>query len=206
MPYGRIPPRGNALCPQCLSLERHRLLWLYLKERTSFFNKPLRVLHVAPERCFLHRFEKLRNLDYITADLESPLARIKMDIHQIPFRDNSFDVILCNHVLEHVEDDIHAMKELYRVLKKGGWAIMQVPFMGKNLAETFEDPTIKDSVTREKKYGQRDHVRIYGKDFPQRLENAGFTVKQDQYVMHMGLDRIKKHALPSDEIIYYCSK
>lgn len=206
LPYGRKPPRENALCPNCLSLERHRLLWLYLQERTSFFSARLKFLHIAPEICFIHRFEKFENLDYVTADLESPLARIKMDIHQIPFENDTFDVVMCNHVLEHVEDDIHAMKEIFRVLKPDGWAILQVPFMGKNLKSTYEDPEVRTSARREKVYGQRDHVRIYGKDFPDRLRKAGFRVKEDRYVMEMEKDKVIRYALPAEEIIYLAEK
>jgi SAM-dependent methyltransferase len=206
LPYGRKPPRENALCPNCLSLERHRLLWLFLQERTSFFTASLKFLHIAPEICFIHRFEKLDNLEYITADLESPLARIKMDIHQIPFENNTFDVVMCNHVLEHVEDDIHAMKEILRVLKPGGWAIMQVPFMGKNLEITFEDKTVRTPSQREKVFGQRDHVRIYGKDYPDRLRNAGFRVYEDRYVKELEREKISRYALPADEIVYRAVK
>src|SRR6185437_11193906 len=125
LPYGRIKPRENALCPSCLALERHRLMWLYLKEKTNFFTANLKVLHIAPEHCFINRFEHMKNLDYITADIESPLAKVKMDVHKIPFNDNTFDVVFCNHVMEHVEDDIKAMSEMRRVLKPGGWSIIQ---------------------------------------------------------------------------------
>jgi SAM-dependent methyltransferase len=206
MPYGRKPPRENALCPNCLSLERHRLLWLYLKKRTSFFSERLKFLHIAPELCFIHRFEKLDNLEYITADLESPLARVKMDIHQIPFQENTFDVVMCNHVLEHVEDDIHAMREIFRVLKKDGWAIMQVPFMGKNLEITYEDPSIRNPSEREKIYGQRDHVRTYGQDYPERLRKAGFHVEEDQFIRTMDQNDILRFGLPENEIIYFATK
>jgi SAM-dependent methyltransferase len=206
MPYGRKPPRENALCPGCLSLERHRLLWLYLKDQTSFFEKNFKFLHIAPEICFIHRFEKMDNLDYITADLESPLARIKMDIHQIPFEKDTFDVVMCNHVLEHVEDDIHAMKEIFRVLKREGWAIMQVPFMGKNLEVTYEEPSIRKPSEREKIYGQRDHLRIYGKDYPGRLRKAGFTVREDPFVKTLDRKDVLRYALPENEIIYLAIK
>ncbi len=126
LPYGRIA-RENALCPNCLALERHRLMWLFLQEKTNFFTAPLKVLHVAPEHCFIKRFEALPNLDYITADIESPLAKVKMDVHEIPFPDNTFDVVFCNHVLEHVDDDLLACSEFNRVLKPGGWGILQSP-------------------------------------------------------------------------------
>ena len=150
LPYGRINPRENALCPNCLSLERHRLMWLYLKERTGFFKNGLHVLHIAPEACFIKRFEKIHGEKYITADIESPLAKVKMDIHQIPFEQNTFDVVLCNHVLEHVKDDIKAMNEIQRVLKPQGFAILQVPFFNPVPDATFED-SIHHGSTRTRK-------------------------------------------------------
>ncbi len=204
LPYGRNPARENALCPNCLSLERHRLIWLYLQDKTGFFRDKIKFLHIAPELCYIHRFESLPNLDYISADIESPLAKVKMDIHEIPSEDNTFDAAMCNHVLEHVRDDILAMKEIYRVLKPGGWAILQVPFMGKNLKKTFEDPAITSHKEREKVFGQRDHVRIYGHDYAERLRSAGFEVMEDRYVMELSEEMVKRYALPPDEIIYFC--
>ena len=175
LPYGRTNPRENALCPNCLALERHRLMWLYLQRKTDFFTAPHRLLHVAPEHCFIDRFERMENLDYVTADIESPLAKVKMDIHHIPFGENTFDVAFCNHVMEHVDDDIRAMAELYRVLKPGGWAIIQSP-MDTTRATTLQDPAITSPADREKHYWQSDHQRLYGRDYAQRLEKAGFAV------------------------------
>lgn len=206
LPYGRNPARENALCPNCLALERHRLIWLYLKEKTDFFTEDIKFLHIAPELCFIHRFERLPNLDYISADIESPLAKVKMDIHKIPFEENTFDAAMCNHVLEHVEDDIKAMGEICRVLKPDGWAILQVPFMGKNLTKTYEDPAVITPAEREKVFGQSDHVRIYGQDYADRLRSAGFEVFEDRYVMELSDAEVKKYALPPDEIIYFCKK
>jgi ubiquinone/menaquinone biosynthesis C-methylase UbiE len=142
----------------------------------------------------------------MSADIESPLAKVKMDIHKIPFEDNTFDAAMCNHVLEHVKNDILAMKEIFRVLKPDGWAILQVPFMGKNLKRTFEDPSITSPKEREKVFGQRDHVRIYGEDYPERLRSAGFEVTKDRFVMELSDKMVKRYALPSDEIIYFCKK
>lgn len=205
LPYGRNPARPNALCPDSLSLERHRLMWLYLKEKTNFFSAPLKVLHVAPEHCFLKEFESMKNLDYITADIESPLAKIKMDIHKIPFPDNTFDVAFCNHVMEHVEDDIKAMSELHRVLKPGGWAIIQSP-LDLTREKTYEDPTITSPEEREKLFGQNDHVRVYGRDYKERLERGGFKVTEDRFVFELPKEKVKRYALPSEEIIYVCKK
>ncbi|MDN5200833.1 methyltransferase domain-containing protein [Fulvivirgaceae bacterium BMA10] len=206
LPYGRIHPRENALCPDSQSLERHRLMWLFLKERTNFFKEKLKVLHVAPEECFIKKFEALHQDNYITADIESPLAKVKMDIHQIPFEENSFDVAFCNHVMEHVEDDIKAMSEIHRVLKPGGWAIIQVPFFPPLKDETFEDPNITDPREREQVFGQDDHVRLYGKDYSKRLEKAGFKVTEDEFIHEIDPSWIQKFALPKDEIIYFCTK
>jgi SAM-dependent methyltransferase len=206
LPYGRINPRDNALCPDSLSLERHRLLWLYLKEKTNFFNGQFRFLHIAPEQCFMKAFEKQHGQGYITADIESPLAKVKMDVHDIPFDDNTFDAAMCNHVMEHVEDDIKAMSEIYRVLKPGGWAILQVPFFSPVGEVTFEDKTITDSKERERVYGQDDHVRLYGLDYGQRLQQAGFEVTEDRYIDELGDELIRKYALQKNETIFFCRK
>ena len=204
LPYGRVP-RPNALSPDSLSLERHRLMWLYLQDRTNFFTAKLKVLHIAPEHCFLKKFESMNNLDYITADLESPLAKVKMDVHDIPFPENTFDVVFCNHVMEHVDNDIRAMQEIHRVMKPGGWAIIQSP-MDPGKEKTFEDTSLKTPEDRERVHGQSDHVRTYGRDYPERLRKAGFKVKEDTYVMELDKAKVERYALPSEEIIYLCKK
>lgn len=201
LPYGR-KSRSNALCPKCLALERHRLIWLFLKSKTDFFTAPLKMLHIAPELCFMDRFESLENLEYITADIESPLAKVKMDIHEIPFEENSFDVIFCNHVLEHVDSDIKALQEMKRVLRPGGWAILQVPFFFPLNDETIEDPSITDPKERERLFGQDDHVRLYGKDYNARLASVGFKVEEDELVNELAIKDAEKYALPKGEIIY----
>ncbi len=163
--------RSNVMCPRCNSLERHRLLALYLESQTNFFQQQLKVLHFAPEYIFQKRFSVLPNLDYISADLQSQYAQLKMDITNIPYEDSSFDVILCCHVLEHVPEDKQAMRELFRVLRPGGWAILQVP-IDSSLRVTFEDPEIVTPEDRKQYFGQSDHVRIYGRDYKDRLEEA----------------------------------
>jgi len=202
LPYGRINARENALCPNCQSLERHRLIWLYLQEETDFFKTKKDILHIAPEDCFIHRFEKLNGDKYITADIESPLAKVKMDIHQIPFEANWFDVVLCNHVLEHVKDDIHAMREIYRVLKPGGFAIMQVPFFNPVEDTTFEDDTITNKREREIIFGQDDHVRKYGTDYPQRIAVSGLIPEEEKFAFTLPAEILKKFGLGNGEIIY----
>lgn len=206
LPYGRLNPRPNALCPGSLSLERHRLLWLYLKAKTDFFDRPQHFLHIAPEQCFMKPFQQLHGDGYITADLESPLAKVKMDVHAIPFNDNTFDIAMCNHVMEHVNDDIKAMSEIYRVLKPGGWAIMQVPFFQPVADRTFEDPSITDPSERERVYGQDDHVRLYGNDYPDRIRQAGFNVTEDNFIDSFSSEELERYALPKGEIIYFCKK
>jgi SAM-dependent methyltransferase len=202
LPYGRINPRPNALCPSCLSLERHRLIWLYLQRETSFFREKLKVLHVAPEHCFMKRFEKQHGEGYITADIESPLAKVKMDIHQIPFEENTFDAVLCNHVLEHVQNDIKAMSEINRVLKPGGWAIMQIPFFSPVPEVTFEDASITDPREREKIFGQDDHVRLFGKDYSKRIEQAGLKAVEDQFVNKLTEEERNRFGLSKGEVLY----
>lgn len=202
LPYGRLNPRPNALCPNCLSLERHRLIWIYLKKTTAFFQRKQHVLHIAPEGCFMHPFQEIHQDQYITADIESPLAKVKMDIHKMPFQDKSFDVVLCNHVLEHVNDDIKAMQEIARVLKSGGFAILQVPFFHPVPDETISDPTMKDPKLREKMFGQNDHVRKYGRDYPQRIERAGLQAVEDPFVNNIPEKERIHFGLAKGEMIY----
>ncbi len=206
LPYGRINPRPNALCPYCLSLERHRLIWLYLREKTDFFQRAQAVLHIAPEACFIPRFEKAHGEKYVTADLESPLAKVKMDIHHMPFSENTFDSVLCNHVLEHVTDDIAAMKEIARVLKPGGYAILQVPFFAPVPDTTFSDPSITDRRKREELFGQDDHVRRYGKDYRVRIELAGLEAIEDRFVETLDADQRTRYGLVRGEIIFVGKK
>lgn len=200
LPYGYESPRDNVLSPSTLSLERHRLLWLYLKNKTDFFNAPLKVLHFAPEQAFYKRFRKLKNLEYTTTDLNSPLADVKADICNLPFEDGSFNVIFCNHVLEHIPDDTKAMQELYRILKPGGWGILQIPQDLKR-ATTFEDHTITDKKERAKIFGQYDHVRIYGRDYFDKLRSIGFKVEEVDYTANMSAEDIEKYRLAKGEII-----
>ena len=203
VPFGTKPTQ--IACPRCYSLERHRLLQLYLRGKTNFFKDNLKVLDIAPTQFFQEICKSLSNIDYLSADIFSPLAMIKMDITTIPLPDNRFDCIICYHVLEHVLDDQKAMRELFRVLKPGGWAILQSP-VDHNRDKTFEDLTIVSPDERERVFGQNDHVRIYGIDYKGRLEKAGFLVKVDNYVEELGESAIKKFGLTRDEKIYFCTK
>ena len=199
LPYGYQNIRLNALCPGTLSLERHRLLWLYLYRETDFLKLPLNVLHIAPEQVFYKKFKSFNHWKYITADLYSPLADIKVDICKLPFEEGYYDLILCNHVLEHIPDHKQAMKELCRVLKKGGTLIAQVP-LDDNRDTTFEDSSVIDPNERSRIYGQYDHVRIYGKDFFSFLNQAGFKSKGIPYAEKLTEIEIKKYSLQKEII------
>lgn len=205
LPYGYENQRENVLSPSTLSLERHRLLWLYLKQETNFFSNELKVLHFAPEQAFYKRFRRLSNLDYTTTDLNSPLADVKADICNLPFEDKSFDFILCNHVLEHIPDDKKAMQELYRILKPGGTAILQIP-QELDRAETFQDDSITDPKERAKIFGQYDHVRVYGRDYFDKLRAVGFKVEESDYTSKLSETEIDKYRLAKGEIIPVCYK
>jgi len=205
LPYGRLKSRKNALAPDSMSLERHRLMWLFLKEKTNFFNANLKFLHIAPEYCFINIFKGMKNLDYTTGDLISPWADVKMDVHNIPFEDNMFDVVICNHVLEHVEDDKKVMQEFFRVMKKGGWGIFQVP-IDYSSAYTQEDDSIKDPKERERLYWQSDHLRLYGRDYGKKLSDAGFNVTENNFIDLLDTSLIERYALPKGELIYFCEK
>ena len=198
--YGYKTVRKNALCPGTLSLERHRLLWLYLEKETNFLNSNLKVLHVAPEQVFYKKFKKLKNWEYFTFDLNSPIADIKGDLTSTNFKDESFDLIICNHVLEHIEDDKSALNEIYRILKYNGISILQVPTNVKR-KNTFEDSSIKSKNQREKYFGQYDHVREYGLDFKDRVEQAGFEVEMINYSTKISQDLVIKYGLMKDDLI-----
>ena len=200
LPYGYGNQRNNVLSPSTLSLERHRLLWLYLKNETNFFSAELKVLHFAPEQAFYKRFKKMSNLDYVTTDLNSPLADVKADICNLPFDENEFDIILCNHVLEHIPDDTKAMQELFRVLKVDGMGIFQIP-QDLNRDLTFEDDNITDKKERAKIFGQYDHVRVYGLDYFDKLRNIGFKVQEVDYTSKFSEEEITKYCLAKGEII-----
>ena len=229
LPYGYGNQRNNVLSPSTLSLERHRLLWLYLQNETDFFqseldsdspvtqnkriklrkdaetSSALKVLHFAPEQEFYKRFKKQTNIDYTTTDLFSPLADIKADICNLPFEDNTYDILFCNHVLEHIPDDTKAMQELYRVLKPGGMGIFQIP-QDLSRTTTFSDNTIIDQKERAKIFGQYDHVRVYGRDYFDKLRSIGFNVIEEDYTNKISSELVEKYCLAKGEIIPICFK
>lgn len=205
LPYGYGTQRNNVLSPSTLSLERHRLLWLYLQNETDFFTAPKKVLHFAPEQAFYKLFRNQKNLEYTTTDLFSPLADVKADICNLPFEDNAYDTILCNHVLEHIPDDTKAMQELFRVLKPGGMAILQIP-QDLSRATTFSDDSIIDQKERAKIFGQYDHVRVYGRDYFDKLRSIGFKVIEENYTIKISPELVENYCLAKGEIIPVCFK
>lgn len=205
LPYGYGEQRDNVLSPSTLSLERHRLLWLYLTKETNFFSKKAKMLHFAPEQAFYKRFKKMKNLDYTTTDLNSPLADVKADICNLPFESNNFDVIFCNHVLEHIPDDTKAMQEIFRILQPGGIAILQIP-QDLERARTFEDNSITNKKERAKIFGQYDHVRIYGRDYFDKLREIGFKVDEVDYTKQLSAQEVDRYRLAKGEILPVCYK
>ena len=164
----------RGICPRCGSRQRHRHLWLFLERHTDLFDgRPRRVLHFAPEAGIRTRLGEVKHLDYVTVDIEEGRADVAADVQALPFADGEFDVILCVHVLEHIPDDRRALAELHRVLRPGGWAILQVPIQGEH---TDEDPSVTDPEERQRRFGQDDHVRMYGRDFEDRVRAAGFDL------------------------------
>lgn len=174
-PFG-VPERSEALCPQCGSLERHRLAWLFLTRHTDLLSGPAKsLLHVAPEPSLAQRLQSVQGITYFSIDRDSPTASIRMDLMKLAFPDRVFDVMFCSHVLEHVADDAVAIQESFRVLKPSGWAVFLVPIVRES---TYEDPTVTDPAERVRLFGQADHVRAYGPDFQVRLVANGFSVRR----------------------------
>lgn len=200
-----VVKRTDALCPGCGALERHRLVWLYFEKHTELFDgRPKKMLHVAPEECFESRLRERLGEGYVTADLDDANAMVRLDLMDIDFPDDTFDVIYCSHVLEHVADDRRAIRELHRVLAPGGWAIVQIPILGET---TIEDPTVNDPRERLRLFGQEDHVRLYGRDAVERLREAGFdvvTISADEIV---SADEAEVMGLTeSAGFIFFCTK
>ncbi|MBO5275756.1 MAG: methyltransferase domain-containing protein [Alistipes sp.] len=210
LPYGYVTQRDNALCPNCLALERHRTLWLWLLRESDIGRGAMalpRLLHVAPEVALMRKFSRIyakQPADYVTADLESPLADLHFDIQHIPLEDESFDVVICNHIMEHVEDDRLAMREILRIMRKGGWGVILSP-VDLQREKTFEDDTITDEAERTRIFGQYDHRRIYGRDYAERLREAGFEVYECDYANLIPAKEKQLYAL-TDEPLYIVRK
>lgn len=211
LPYGYVTSRENALCPNCLSLERHRLLWLWLVRESDIGRGAMalpKMLHIAPEVALMRKFKKMYASTpdrYVTADLESPLADMHFDVQQIPLEAESFDAIICNHIMEHVEDDGKALRELYRIMRRGGWGVILSP-VELEREETFEDDTITDPAERTRIFGQYDHRRIYGRDYAARLREAGFEVYDIDYKNELSKAEQELYALPADHLYIVCKQ
>lgn len=196
--------RENVLCPSCGSVERERLLRLYIELRTDALKRSMRLLHVAPERNLERFLSSHPQLEYITMDI-SDRAMLRADLCRLGIRDSAFDAIICSHVLEHVKDDMRAMSEMHRVLNKGGWAIIQVP-LSPSLEKTIEGDDDDTPEKREELFGQSNHVRLYGKDYVKRLEAAGFKVDGVPPDVVVGADSVERYALNPKELLFVCSK
>jgi len=208
-----LPHRGReqAKCPGCGSLERHRVLWLFLECETDLFERSGTMLHIAPEYALQHRLARLPGLRYVSGDLDSPLADHALDLMDIHFATGSFDFLICNHVLEHVEDDRRALAEIRRVLAPGGWAILMCP-VDRRRATTLEDPRAVTPADRHRAFGQSDHVRLYGRDYVDRLAAAGFVVRAERYVEACESSSVARFGLRRDdeafgeEDVFFCVK
>jgi len=199
--------RRNCYCPFCFSTDKERLLLLFLITETDIFNKKKfrKILHFAPEKNLGSILRSSNNLEYISADLYSKNVMIKMDVTDIKFEDDYFDVVICNHVLEHVPNDRKAIREIYRVIKPGGWAILQVP-ISYSLKKTYEDPGIESSESRLRSFGQEDHLRIYGMDYIKRLEEVCFEVDIFDPASRFGGLKIKRYGLFPGEKVFIARK
>lgn len=203
--FRRLLPFGNrksVRCPFCTSLERHRLIMLYLLKKTNFFFNYLSILHISPNKGFLQLLENQSNLKYVSIDLLSPRVTQNMDISDLKFDDKTFDICICVHVLEHINDDIKAIKEIFRVLKPNGWAILQSP-IDYSIEKTFEH--INSNLLREDKEGIH-HRRTYGRDYINRLEISGFNVRAEKFGLELGEKLAKKFRVDKNEIVYICIK
>jgi hypothetical protein len=208
-----LPHRGRAeaKCPRCGALERHRVLWLFLERETDLLRRPGRMLHIAPEYALHRRLSATPGLDYLSGDLDSPLADVELDVMELPFADASFEFLICNHVLEHVADDRRALRELQRVLVPGGWAILMCPVDNRR-ATTLEDPAAVTPRQRHELFGQADHVRLYGRDYADRLAAEGFEVRAERYVEACGSSSVARFGLRreddafGEEDVFFCAK
>jgi Methyltransferase domain len=201
-PYG---PEANVECPHCGSHPRHRLLChLLFEDQPQLLEHASSLLHFAPENCLGSGLRAVPGLRYTSADLNPKRAMVACSIADLPFETASFDMILCSHVLEHVDDDRTALLELARMLRPGGTALILVP-IDQTRVHTHEDHTIRGRAARAAAYGEPDHLRLYGRDFPRRLEAAGFVVTVDRYVRQLDAEVVARHNMHSAGV-YVCTK
>lgn len=192
-------------CPRCGTLMRHRALALLLRDRLRVQEwGQARVVHIGPAKGVAEWLTSQEGVDYVSVDLDSPLAMVRADACDLPFEDGSFDLLLCIHVLEHIPDDRQALREMQRVLRPGGRAVLQVP--PTDLAETREDPSVTDPGERERLFGQYDHVRLCGADYPARIAEAGFEVERVDYVETLDEDLRRRYRLRTGEPFDLCVK
>ena len=195
-------PDGNRalMCPRCGSFGRLRVDWLFLTEHTDLLRRPQRLLHIAPEVALQIPLRRVPELQYLSADYDSRLAMEQMDVTNISYPDGSFDSIICNHVLQHVDDDEKALQELFRVLAPSGWALMQSP-VNLSLARTVE--TARDPMFTK---SDDHHLRVYGRDYVARLERAGFQVTVSEFARTRPPEEQHRLGLDPGETIYFCRK
>lgn len=202
LPAGR---REGAVCPGCGSRERHRASWLFLEERPDLLAGAESLLHFAPEPYLRDRLAATPGLRYITADLVPGRADLPLDVTDLKLPDATFGAVLCSHVLEHVPDDRRAMRELHRILRPGGWAIVMVP-LDLRLESTYEDPSITEPEGRLEAFLQFDHVRLYARDIAVRLREAGFRVEEVPVAERVGPERARRHGLLVSDHVFLCRK
>lgn len=194
-------------CPRCGSLPRHRWLALYLKREDGIL-RGKSVLHIAPEPVLSVSIEDAAG-DYVSADLEPGRANVTADLTALPCEDERFDLVICSHVLEHVPDDAAAMREMRRVLRSGGIALVQTPVNYDQVA-TYEDPSEADEAERLRRFSQYDHVRVFGPDLRDRLSAVGFRVTVED-AEQLGPQQVKRFGLrpngpPLRNDIYCCAR
>jgi SAM-dependent methyltransferase len=200
--FGIVTKRAGAKCPRCGAIERHRLLWLYLTRKTNLLDRGFkRMLHIAPEIPIERLLRYRLGLGYLTVDLHDPRAHLRMDITNMRYPEDTFDVVCCCHVLEHILQDRLAIREIRRVLRPGGWATVLVPITA---SETFEDATIVEPSDRLRYFGQEDHVRRYGPDFLERLFDAGFAAEMITASSFLSEQEITLMGIDPDGRIYHC--
>jgi SAM-dependent methyltransferase len=180
-------------------------MWLYMRDETDLNKAQLRIMHSAPEPQIQRHLAGFNNLKYTSVDIDSPLADTRVDLTALPMADDSFDVLICNHVLEHIPDDRKAMSELHRVLRPGGWSIISVPIDVKR-ESTYEDASVVTEEDRLREFGQADHVRIYGRDFSTRLKDSGFDVEELRFIDRFSSEEVQRYGLSHEDVIYRCSK
>lgn len=196
--------RSSGYCPRCRSKARHRRIWLFLSQKTTLFSRRMRLLEVSPHYCFARRWVRMGNLGLVGADLSpGPHVALRMDLTSAPLRSQAFDAILCVHVLEEIVDDRAAMRELFRMVKPGGWVLVSVPTRMER--KTYEDPSITTPKERRRAFGEEAHVRVYGHDLVRRLEDCGFRVQVDLATDVDAASR-RKYGLRDDENIFLCTR